>query len=127
MLTSTTDWTGRKVGDTILGFPAVDPKTGAFVWDGAVPAGTISSDGDIVLDPDPTPIGQPAVPVPVGELWLIDGLTDVVPKALTKAEVAKGDRLDTIPKRPTDKDPAELPGDVLPEELPVEPVKPAKK
>lgn len=46
-LRSIHDWSGREVGGTILGQAAVQ-EDGSYLWDGAVPDGTIDDVGNIV-------------------------------------------------------------------------------
>lgn len=48
MLKSTKNWSGRQVGGVILGNPV--ELDGEYVWDGGVPSGRITDDGQIVTD-----------------------------------------------------------------------------
>ena len=84
-LRSTFNWTGRDVNGCILGEPAVDEKTGEFIWDGAVPFGEINVDGDILQKDDKEVVTKLQA---VGEFRGIPSKTR--PTELTKAEVLQG-------------------------------------
>lgn len=84
-LRSTFNWTGREVNGCILGEPAVNDKTGEFVWDGAVPTGEINVDGDILQKDDKEVVTKLQA---VGEFRGLP--TKTRPTELTKAEVLEG-------------------------------------
>lgn len=84
-LRSTFNWTGREVNGCILGEPAIDVKTGEFIWDGAVPTGEINVDGDILQKDDKEVVTKLQA---VGEFRGLPSKTR--PTELTKAEVLEG-------------------------------------
>ena len=84
-LRSTFNWTGREVNGCILGEPALDEKTGEFIWDGAVPTGEINVDGDILQKDDKEVVTKLQA---VGEFRGLPSKTR--PTELTKAEVLEG-------------------------------------
>lgn len=84
-LKSNKDWTGREVNGCILGDPAIDEKTGEFIWDGAVPTGVVNLDGDILQEDKDKVVKKLQ---PVGEFKGLPSKTR--PAELTKAEVLEG-------------------------------------
>lgn len=84
-LISADDWTGRTVNGVTLGEPVQLPD-GRYMWDGAVPDGTIDPDGAISsLDRDL----QPVKVADVSE-WQPTVRSRVEPVALTRSELRAG-------------------------------------
>lgn len=90
-LRSTFNWTGREVNGCVLGEPAVDEKTGEFIWDGAVPTGEINVDGDILQKDKNNVVTKLQA---VGEFRGIP--SKLVPTEITKEEILKGETLESI-------------------------------